>query len=89
MMEQITKKINDILNGWANYAMPKNQEVLEIAKSRAEICVGCDYIKYGLHAAILPDYSLKKTQGAYCGDCLCPISTAVRSKNYKCPKNKW
>jgi hypothetical protein len=88
-MQQTTKKIKDILNGWKNYAMPESQEVFEVAKQRAEICASCDFIKQGLHAAILPDYSLKKIQGTYCGACGCPISTAVRSNDYKCPKNKW
>ena len=86
-------KAKDILNGWKNYLMPSDQVVLDLAKKRAEICAGCDAAKKGLHTAVLPDYSIQKIQGMYCsiekGGCGCPLSTAVRSKDYKCVKGKW
>lgn len=83
------KKIDNILNGWKNYFQGSNSVQLDLAKKRAEICINCPLIKYGKHAAVLPDVQIGEIQGHYCGVCKCPISTAVRSKDYKCPKNKW
>lgn len=87
-------KIDDIINGWKNYLVGSDVATLELAKHRATICVeDCDASTYGLHTAVLPDYSINKIEGMYCdkskGGCGCPLSTAVRSENYKCPKNKW
>lgn len=82
-------KVDDILNGWGNYLKGSHPTTLDKAKERAEICAGCPFAKKGLHAAVLPDYSISKIKGMYCGDCGCPLSTAVRSENYKCPQNKW
>jgi len=81
--------IEDILNGWVNYLKPMNETTKEIARQRAEICSSCPLAKHGIHTAVLPDYSIKEIQGKYCGECGCPLSTAVRSENYECPKNKW
>lgn len=82
-------KVSDILTGWSNYFQGSEGVVLELAEKRAEICIKCPHIKYGKHAAVLPDVQIGEIQGHYCGVCKCPISTAVRSKDYKCPKNKW
>ncbi|MBA4154157.1 hypothetical protein [Flavobacterium sp.] len=86
-------KVKNIINGWTNYLMPDDEVVLSIAKKRAAICAECPAATYGLHTAILPDYSISKIQGMYCskekGGCGCPLSTAVRSKDYKCIKDKW
>lgn len=82
-------KVNDIINGWGNYLKGSDPAILKVAKERAAICAECPLAKHGLHTAIMPDYSINEIQGMYCGDCGCPLSTAVRSKNYKCPKNKW
>jgi len=86
-------KVNDILNGWGNYFKGSDPATMEEAKRRAEICAECPLMKYGKHAAILPDMKIEKIQGHYCskkmGGCGCPISTIVRSKDYKCPKRKW
>ncbi|MBE8727977.1 hypothetical protein [Flavobacterium hungaricum] len=86
-------KLDDILNGWSNYLQGDDVANLELAKERAEICIKCPAAKFGLHTAILPDYSISEIQGMYCskkeGGCGCPLSTAVRSKNYKCPKKLW
>lgn len=86
-------KVNDILNGWENYFKGKDSATLEKAKQRAEICAKCPAAKHGLHTAILPDFSISEIQGMYCskeeGGCGCPLSTAVRSENYKCPKDLW
>lgn len=86
-------KLKDILNGWENYLVGDDQATLEKAKERASICAKCPTAKFGLHTAILPDYSISEIQGMYCskelGGCGCPLSTAVRSENYKCPKGFW
>ncbi len=81
--------IKDILNGWTNYFIGSDKASLKEAKRRAEICNKCPLKKHGLHSAILPDMSIKEIQGYYCGDCGCPLSPKVRSKNSKCTKGKW
>lgn len=86
-------KAKDIIDGWKNYLMPADKVVLSIAKKRAVICAECPAATHGLHTAILPDYSINEIQGMYCskekGGCGCPLSTAVRSKDYTCPLDKW
>lgn len=86
-------KVDDIINGWGNYLHGSDQTTLEKARQRAEICATCPAATRGLHTALLPDFQLGKIQGMYCskkkGGCGCPLSTAVRSENYKCPKNLW
>ncbi|WP_310381831.1 hypothetical protein [Flavobacterium sp.] len=86
-------KVDDIINGWGNYLKGSDPTTLKLAKERAAICSDCRTAKHGVHTAILPDYSISEIQGMYCskdlGGCGCPLSTAVRSKNYKCVKGKW
>ena len=82
-------KVENILDGWKSYLIPMQRAKLDEAKRRAKICSECPDAKHGSHTAVLPDYSVKEIQGHYCGVCKCPLSTAVRSKNYECPKNKW
>lgn len=86
-------KIDDIINGWSNYFKGSYNTTLRVAKERASICAECPTASFGLHTAILPDLCINEIQGMYCdkkkGGCGCPLSTAVRSKNYKCPKNRW
>lgn len=81
--------VDDILNGWKNYLLPTNKTTEEMARKRAEICSSCPSAKHGLHTAVLPDYKIKEIQGKYCGECGCPLSTAVRSENYECALKKW
>lgn len=85
--------IEDIINGWTNYLIGPDKSTLNEAKRRASICADCPIATKGLHTAVLPDFSIKEIQGMYCdekkGGCGCPLSPAVRSKNYKCPKGKW
>ncbi|WP_228853251.1 hypothetical protein [Aegicerativicinus sediminis] len=83
--------IKDILNGWTNYLHIKGHKtlVLEEAKKRAKICVDCPHIRYGKHAAVLPEAQIGEIQGHYCNDCKCPISVKVRSVNDTCPLGKW
>lgn len=82
-------KAKDIINGWTNYLIGEDKVVLEEANRRADICSECPKATHGLHTAVLPDFAIKKIQGYYCGECLCPLSPAVRSENYQCPLNKW
>ncbi len=85
--------IEDLINGWSNYLKNDNEEVLAIAKHRASICAECPLATFGKHLSVLPDHSFGEIQGYYCdkkqGGCGCPISTAIRSKNKKCPLGKW
>ena len=83
-------KLKDIINGWGAYVI-NDETSKEIAKARAKKCSVCDKsvrIK-GLMEVLLPDYSIKEIQGLKCSVCSCPLSTATRSKNYKCPFGKW
>ncbi|GLB53046.1 hypothetical protein NBRC110019_20860 [Neptunitalea chrysea] len=81
--------IRAIIEGWSNYFQGSGAVALAQASERATICAACPDAKYGKHAAILPDAQLGEIQGHYCGVCKCPLSTAVRSSGYHCPKNKW
>lgn len=85
--------LEDILNGWTNYLIGNDKVVNAEAKRRATICSECPAATKGLHTAVLPDYQIKEIQGMYCskekGGCGCPLSPAVRSKNYDCPKKLW
>ena len=86
-------KAKDIINGWSNYFQFSNDVSSELVQQRATICSNCNTATHGKHAAILPDMSQSKIQGYYCdkkkGGCNCPISTIIRSKDYKCIKGKW
>lgn len=84
--------LKDIYSGWKAYLI-NDPIALELAKERAVICSGCDKAEHGTFEIILPDFQIKEIQGLVCskkkGGCGCPISTATRSKNYKCPVGKW
>lgn len=86
-------KVKNIMNGWKNYLTGTDPADLDVARSRAKICAECDTSTYGTHTAILPEYVFGEIKGMYCdkkkGGCGCPLSTAVRSKDYKCPKKYW
>ena len=86
-------KANEIINGWTNYLLDDKQVLEEVAKARAEICAKCPLSTWGLHTAILPDFSLSEIQGMYCskkkGGCGCPLSPKVRSVDSNCPLGKW
>ncbi|TXK78694.1 hypothetical protein [Mesonia sp. K4-1] len=80
--------IKDILNGWKNYVVP-DAIIDQEAEVRAEICASCPFAKKGKFSAMLRDYKFHEIEGHYCGKCKCPLSPKVRSKNEKCPLNKW
>ena len=58
-------------------------------KRRASICKGCPSAVIGRYEKLMPDYSLKEVRGLKCDECGCPLSTKIRSKNEKCPLEKW
>ena len=77
------------------YLMDKEIKTEEEANRRANICLTsgidnghCEQLKKGEVLAILKD-GMKEIEGAYCGECICPLVAALRSKDYKCPKNKF
>ncbi len=84
-------KINEILEGWANYAHLSTDPIEEsIAKQRAEICGSCEFsVPSTILKIALPDKSFKEIQGHKCSICTCPLSSKVRSKLSQCPKDKW
>ena len=86
-MEQ-TYKLSEIINGYKNYFIG-DQDSLDIVKKRSEVCSQCPEARKGIHSALLPDMTLAEIQGLYCGICKCPLSPKVRSKESKCPFNKW
>ncbi|MDA8956161.1 hypothetical protein N9H19_00890 [Flavobacteriales bacterium] len=81
--------IKEIIDGYKNYFNGGNHTTLLIAKKRAKVCSYCPFAKKGFHSALLPDMNIKEIKGLYCGICKCPLSPKVRSKDSKCPKNKW
>jgi len=80
--------LKDIFNGWKAYLV-NDPIALELAKKRADICSSCDLPVQGTFEVILPDFEIKEIQGLKCSICNCPLSTATRSKDYKCPIGKW
>ncbi|MBW2961276.1 hypothetical protein [Mesonia aestuariivivens] len=87
--------IKDILNGWKNYLI-ENPVIEEVAKERSKICATsgpngnkCTHLSKGKFTSMLRDYKLHEIEGYYCSKCKCPLSAKVRSKNEKCPINKW
>lgn len=88
-----------IIEGWFNYGRSifnvSDPSTEEEANRRANICLTsgidnghCEQLKKGEVLAILKD-GMKEIEGAYCGECICPLVAALRSKDYKCPKNKF
>lgn len=79
-------KLKNIAKGWAKYltGITNDEE-----KRRAAICRGCPSAVLGTYEKAMPDFSLIEIQGLKCGECDCPLSTKIRSKNEKCPLNKW
>lgn len=84
-------KINEILDGWANYAHLSSEPIDEaVAKQRAETCSNCPFAVEGnLLKILLPDNEFKEIQGYKCSKCGCPLSSKVRSKLSQCPEDFW
>jgi len=79
-------KLKNIAEGWKQYLTGKTTEE---EKKRALICQGCPSAVLGSYEKLMTDFSLKEIDGLKCGECSCPLSTKIRSKNEKCPLNKW
>tara|TARA_R110002012_G_scaffold190633_1_gene358205 strand:- start:12171 stop:12416 length:246 start_codon:yes stop_codon:yes gene_type:complete len=79
-------QISKIANGWGKY-FKGGASALE--QERAKVCEGCTSATVGTFEKLMPDYSLKIVQGLKCGECGCPLSTAIRSKEKTCPLGKW
>lgn len=60
----------------------KNEKVEQMAKDRALICEGCDYLD-------IVDLPLINEPIHACGVCGCSIAAKTRAKEEKCPKSKW
>lgn len=75
-------KINpkEIINAWITSFNPSADEK-SMAEKREKICLEC------------PSYNTvfkDKTWSAFCGECGCPISKKVYTKEYNaCPLKKW
>ena len=79
--------VNKILKGWKNFIV-KSEVTEELAVQRALNCVVCVELKKGGLLSFIND-DLKEIQGHYCNICKCPLSAKLRSKDEKCPLNKF
>lgn len=76
----------NIIKGWSAYLFGNNPDyVIE----RALICKDCPSAVVGSYEKFMPDDTLQEVQGLKCGECKCPLSTKLRSKNENCPLGKW
>jgi len=79
----------DIVAGFTNYAFPSEQ-VERLARTRAEICAGCPFVKYnGAINTISSGETITQVKGMYCDACGCGLSAKIRSPKNFCPKGKW
>lgn len=70
----------EVFKAWIVSFNP-NDTQKELAEERLNICMGCEYRKEVLKGV---------RWSALCGECGCPISKKIFSKNYNaCPKKKW
>ena len=85
------KKLNNILQGWKNYAF-ESKEIENMAKARAVECAKCELAVYGLVASLIED-EIKEITGLVCNGCStnikCPLSGKLRSPNENCPLGLW
>lgn len=81
--------LRNILEGWANYAIP-NAVTEELAHKRASICAQCPLAQMDstVHSIVV-DNKTKQIRGMVCTGCSCPLSAKVRSSHDSCPKGKW
>jgi len=76
----------NITEGWKHYF---SGATTAEEKRRAAICEVCPAAMIGSYEKLMPDYSLKEIKGLKCGECGCPLSTKIRSKNEQCDLKKW
>lgn len=74
-----------IFKGWTNFLLDVNSD---LARERAEQCKDCDSAVIGFHNHWLND-EVKEVKGLKCFECGCPLSAKLRTKEEKCPLNKW
>ena len=80
-------KVFRIIEGWKNFVFPDN-EVEEMAKSRAEICGVCPFNVEGVFE-ILKDRRIEEIEGDVCKLCGCPLSAKLRSPEEVCDDGRW
>lgn len=78
-----TKKIKSILSGWKHYLFTE-PKIERMAQRRAEFCRHCQYNKLST-IDIITDKKIPELSGRHCGECMCPLSTKLRSKFEECP----
>lgn len=72
--------IKDIINAWASKINPSEDEI-NLAQERSNICSGCVFKK---------SFFSKKEWSSICGQCGCPITSKIFSKEFNsCPEKKW
>lgn len=79
----IIDKVESITEGWKNFVF-KNNEVEQVAKERAEICIVCPHRKE--IAIELRNENIGKLA---CDICDCPLSSKLRSMMESCPDGRW
>lgn len=86
------KKFNNIVKGWANYAV-KDELVEELARVRAKICSTCPYAQKKKYLAlVVGEKAIKEIKGLVCAKCMCPLSGKLRVIEETCPHpdgEKW
>lgn len=86
-----TTKLRSILSGWKNYVF-ESEDISITARLRAIECAKCDQAVSSWYAELIDD-KIQDVQGLICNGCggpiKCPLSTKLRSKDEKCPKNLW
>jgi hypothetical protein len=80
-------KLHHIISGWANYTFP-NEQAEAVAKQRAAVCAKCPMAVFNDYIDVI-EFRAVELKGYICSECSCPITKAVRSMEYSCPKNKW
>lgn len=59
----------------------KTDETETLADKRRLICEACPLKKKLI--------KVNQKQRYYCGVCKCPVESAIRAEDYKCPEGKW
>jgi hypothetical protein len=76
-------QVSNIINGWLNYFNDT-----EIDQNRLNACIECKFAIDKKYLTFVKD-DFKEIKGKVCDKCDCPLSAKLRSKDEKCPINKW
>lgn len=95
-MGKYIKNLKEIISGWSNYWFD-NQDVKELAESRAAICAACPLnvnnvcskSKSGVVKETFVYNEELRVKGSVQAGCGCPLSAKTRSPESKCPLNNW